>query len=170
MAAVPATLFGLAEDVQAPPRRLELGHALEGLEHPLAVLLLLQVAGLRVLVGQQRGRQVVLDRVAVLELRVELGQEGRVGVQAGHFVLVLVGHQLVEVAGGGLGQLAARQGTLFGGDDALDHLGVALGVGFVLVGDQVGHADFQQALDLALGADAVDDRAGGGLSCGAALS
>jgi hypothetical protein len=70
----------------------------EGLAHPGAERPLDQLALARSCFGQQRRRQVVHQLVVALELRGDLGGEGRVGVQARHLVLVLVGHQLEQVA------------------------------------------------------------------------
>ncbi len=48
--------------------------------------------------AMQRRRQVVVELVVALELRRDLLVEARVGVQARDLVLVLVGHQLEQVA------------------------------------------------------------------------
>ena len=70
-----------------------------------------------------------------LVLRLRLGQQR----QPGDLVLVLVRHQLVEIAGGGLGQrLRARHHAALGGADLVDRVAEALGVVGVLVVDEIG--------------------------------
>ena len=90
----------------------------------------------------------------MFELRVELRQECGVGVQPRDFELVFVGHQLVQVARNGLGEAALpRHRPLLGSYHALDHIGVALRVGFILVLNQIRHPHFEQAPDLSLRPD-----------------
>ena len=152
---------GLAEDVErATAQSLELCEHLEGGQHPGAELPLLQFTGNGIALGDRRRREVVLDRVAVFELRVELRQKCRVGVQPRDFELVLVGHQLVQVARNGFGEAALPwHRPLLGSYHALDHIGVALRVGLVLILDQIGHPHFEQAPDLSLRPDGIDNRA-----------
>ena len=76
--------------------------------------------------------------VVALEHRRHLGREGRVGVQARHFVLVLVGHQLEQVARHRLGQAGAAQRRL-GGAHAVDEGAVLRRVGRVLVAGEELH-------------------------------
>ena len=52
----------------------------------------------RIAAGKQRRGEVEFQLVAALELLVELGLEGRVGIKPRHLVLVLVGQQLGVVA------------------------------------------------------------------------
>ena len=51
-----------------------------------------------VLFGQHRGCQVIVQREVALKHGVDLAQKGRVGVQTGDFVFVLVSHQFEQVA------------------------------------------------------------------------
>ncbi len=74
------------------------------------------------------------ELVVALELRGELLQELAVGVEARHLVLVLVGHQLVERFGDGLGESGTATGlVLLDLGDLVDEGAVARGIGFVLV-------------------------------------
>ena len=59
---------------------------------------MLDQLALVVVLGQQRGRQVVHQLVVAFVHRGDLVGERLVGVQPRHFVLVLVGHQLEQVA------------------------------------------------------------------------
>jgi hypothetical protein len=72
---------------------------------PAAELHLGRHVGTRLPARQQRRRQVEGQLVVAVELRRDLRAEGRVGMQARHFVLVLVSHHLEQVARHGLAQL-----------------------------------------------------------------
>src|SRR5690606_6505424 len=95
--ALAAAFGGVAEQVQRSAAQAAQfrQHAERG-EHPAAVFPLLQLA-LGVLLRQQRRGEVELQLVVALELLREAAPELAAGVQARHFVLVLVGHQLEEV-------------------------------------------------------------------------
>ena len=69
--------------------------------------------------------------------------EAGVGMQAGHLVLVLVGHQLEQAARHLLGQAGAAQGRL-GLPHLLDEAAVLRRIGAILVGgEEFGTADHQ---------------------------
>ena len=85
----------------------------------------------------------------------DLGPE----VESRHLVLVLVGHQLVEVTRDRLGEpgLAGHRRPLRR-RDAAHELDVAARIGHILVGDQLGDADLDQPPQLATGPHGVDQR------------
>ena len=79
-----------------------------------------------------------LEPVPALELGGELPGEGSIRVEPRHLVLVLVGHELEEVAGDRLGELAPPRHPPLGVADPRHRLPVARRIGFVLVGRQEG--------------------------------
>ncbi|SAI33726.1 Uncharacterised protein [Bordetella trematum] len=104
-------------------------------------------AAVRVLAGQQRRRHVKAQGEVAFELFGQLRGEAAVGVEARDFVLVLVGHQLVEAArhgqrkpGRGCAELALAC------RDPFDQAAVAHRVGGVLVGGEVLDTLFEQRL------------------------
>src|SRR4029077_1287883 len=110
------------------------------------------------------------------ELGLEAGSQGRLQGQPGDLVLVLIGHELVQVPGDGLGQRGrARRPVLFRGADPFDYVEVAAGVGGVLVRRQVVGAGPDQAVEGGLGRSGpIEARrgqpgaGGGGILAGAA--
>src|SRR3546814_9839477 len=101
--------FGVAEySERAAAQAAQLREQFERREHPRPVFLLLQLA-LGVALGQQRRGEVEVQLVVAVKLLFELLAEVAVGVQARHLVLVLVGHQLEEVAGDRLGQVGTAR-------------------------------------------------------------
>src|SRR5262245_17471534 len=81
--------LGAAEYVEGrAPQALQAGQQAEGLEHPRAVLALLQLA-LLVALGSERRSEVVVELVVALELLGDLRAEALVAVQPGNLVLVL---------------------------------------------------------------------------------
>ena len=153
--ALGAALFGLAKDVEGrATQAFHLGQQAKGVAHPGAVGLFHQFA-LLVLGGRQGRRQVVHQLEVALKLRGDLVHERLVGVQTGHFVLVLVRHELEQVAGHGLGQAGGGAQLGLGGLHLL-HKGLVVGgVGGVLVageevhalGDHVGQGGLLHELD-----------------------
>ncbi|MNI03961.1 hypothetical protein D3C73_568740 [compost metagenome] len=139
--ALHATLLGAAKHVEAAAtQELQLGQQAERLEHPRAIFLLQQPA-LFVLLREQRRCQMEAQLVIALELLLQAALEIAAGVQAGHFVLVLVRHQLEQVAGHGLGQRGGAADTFgFSRAHAFDQRAVAVGVGGILVVGQEGRA------------------------------
>ena len=123
---------------RVPRRRLSRASRPEGAQHPLAVGALLRLAGHRVGAGdQRRGRDGSGASSRPRTCR-RPAQEARIGVEPGDLVLVLVGHELVQVAGDGLGQrLAARDPLGLGLAHPLDQRAVALGIGGILVGGEI---------------------------------
>ena len=95
-----------------------------------------------------RRRQVELELDVAFEHGRNLRLEGAVRVQARHFVLVLVGHQLVEVACHGFRQAQVRaiQGA-FGGAHLADEIEVLLRIRAVLVSRQQGDPFFDDVVE-----------------------
>lgn len=88
--------------------------------------------------GEQRRRQPDLDLARIVEARRDPGPEGRIGMEPGDLVLVLVGHHLVEHVGDRLGQPhRARPERGIRRAHPLDQGGVARRIGGVLIGGQV---------------------------------
>lgn len=83
------------------------------------------------------------------ELRVDTLEELAVRVQARHFVLVLVGHQLEVIARHRLGQPRGAGGGLLGRGHLVDQILVAPRIGFVLILRQERAADPRQRAQLA---------------------
>ena len=74
-------------------------------------------------------------------------EEGGVGVQACHLVLVLVGHEFEQVTRHRFGQRRFARGSGFGLLHLRDERAVLLGIGGVLVAGKEVHAALHQALD-----------------------
>ena len=133
-----------------PRRLLKRASKPKSAKHPGAEAAFLQVAGGGVAVGQQRRGQVELEAVPALELGPELALEGAVGVEPGHLVLVLVGHELEEVARDRLGERwAAGEDGRLACPHALDRRPVAGGIGGVLVVGEEGRALVDQLVERA---------------------
>ena len=82
-AALHAALLGVAEDVElGAAQALQRGEQAERRHHPGAVFALLELAGRRIALGEQRRRQMEGELVVALELRAELLQELAVAVEA----------------------------------------------------------------------------------------
>ena len=116
----------------------------EGRQHGRAELLLLQLA-LFIAPGQQRWRQVVVELEIAFEHAVDPLQERSIGMQARHFVLVLVGHELEQVARYGLGQQGLAKRRLALAHLVHKHL-VLLRIGGILVGGQELDAPLDQVI------------------------
>ena len=74
-------------------------------------------------------------------------EEGGVGVQACHLVLVLVGHEFEQVTCHRFGQRRFARGSGFGLLHLFDKSAVLLGIGCVLVVGEEVHTALDQALD-----------------------
>ena len=136
-----AALISIAKHIKCrAAQAFQSGQHLEGGKHEGAKFLLLQLA-LVVLFSQQGRCQVVVELEVTLKHGVDLGVKTGIGVQAGHFILVFVGHEFEEVAGHGFGKgfLGGPQG-FFGSTDFVHKHQVFLGVSRVLVGREVVHA------------------------------
>jgi hypothetical protein len=96
----------------------------------------------RIPAGEERRREVELEaHVLALEGRGDLLGEVAVRVEARHLVLVLVGHELVQRLGDGLGERAGlAHDPRLGLAHPLHPGAVALGVSRVLVVGEVGGA------------------------------
>ena len=107
----------------------------------------------------QERRMELVAHLGLAQLRLDRRADLRPEVQPRHLVLVLVGHQLEEVARHRLGEpRLARHGRPLRLGDRPDEVDVAARVGRVLVGDQLGDADLEQPPQLAAGAHGVDQR------------
>ena len=128
----------IAEDIEGRAAQApQPGQPAEGGEHPGAEGELADAPGGRVGPGQEGRGEVEAQAEVALELAVHRLAEARIAEQAGHFVLVLVGQQLEVMAQYRFGEaLAAQRG--FGRTDAGHQVGVATGVGGVLVGGEHG--------------------------------
>ena len=138
----------MAEHVERrAAQAFQLGQHAERLQHPRAIFLLDQMA-LRIRFCHDRWRQVELELDVALEHGGDLRLEGAVRVQARHFVLVLVRHQLVEVAGHGFRQAQVRaiQGA-FGRAHLADEVQVLLRIRAILVGRQQGDSFFDDVVE-----------------------
>lgn len=62
----------------------------------------------RIVLSEQRRRQMEIQLPVTLELGLQLGEERRVRLQPRDLVFVLVGHQFVKVARHGFGQRLAQ--------------------------------------------------------------
>ena len=103
-----APLRRVAERIErGAAQPLELREHGHGREHPRAVGALAGLAGRGILRGPQRRREVHPQAIVALELARHARREVAVGVEPGHLVLVLVGHQLEEVARHRLGERAS---------------------------------------------------------------
>src|SRR5690606_39256359 len=99
--ALAAAFGGVTEQVQRrAAQEAQLRQYAERGERPRAVLALEQAA-FGILLRQQRWGQVEVEFVIALELLFQAPAEFAAGVQARDFVLVLVCHQLEQIAGGG---------------------------------------------------------------------
>src|SRR4029078_10102562 len=97
----------ITENVErGAPQAAQLRQQLECGEYPCAVLALAQLTGSTIALGEERRRQVEMKLVVAFELGSDLLHECRIGVQARHFVFVLVGKQFEKVAGYGFGESA----------------------------------------------------------------
>ena len=135
-----AALLGAAKWIkQATAQTLEPCQQPKGDQHARPKGALLEFA-LVIFLGQQGRCKVVVQLEIALKHGTDLGMEGGIRVQAGHLVLVLVGHQLEEVARHRLGQ---RQPGLASGlvnpAHPIQHRLVALRIGGVLIVGQKQH-------------------------------
>ena len=71
---------------------------------------LMQLPGVGIALAEQGRREIEAQFVIALELALQLALEVAVAVQAGHLVLVLVGHQRVQLPGDGHGDGVAALG------------------------------------------------------------
>src|SRR3984893_2107512 len=84
---------------------------------------------------EQRRREMhVKAQMLAAKLVLHLMHERAVGIEPGHLVLVLVGHQLEQIARDRIGKTALARGTRrLDGFDALDAVPIALGIGRILI-------------------------------------
>ncbi len=162
--ALGATLLCLAEQIERrAAQELQFRDQSECRQHPRPVWLLDQVA-VRVLLREERRREMEVELPIALELALQPSEEGRVSLQAGDFILVLIGHQLVQIARDGLCQRLLRGVAI---ECALrlahfvDERPVPLRVGLVLIGREVGDALLDQCIDGLLRMQRDDGCAGG---------
>ena len=127
-------LFGVAEYIEwAAAQALEAGQHAEGLEHPRPVFRLAQLT-LRILLRQQGWGQMEMDPEVALEGLANAPFEIAAGIEAGDFVLVLVGHQLEGITRDGLAQIVeARRAFLLDLAHLVDQRPIALRVSRVLI-------------------------------------
>ena len=140
--ALAAPLGGAAKHIQrcAAPAPGP-GQQPERLHHPRAETHLARHAGDRIAFCQDWRREMELQPEIAFELRRQLPLERAIGVKPGDLVFVFIGHQLEQIARGGLGQRGlAGQLRLLGGADALHRAPVALGIGLILVFPEEGRA------------------------------
>ena len=142
-----APFGGLAEGVQrAAAQKTQFRDHAEQRHHPGSQLHLAQMAGHRVALGEQRRRHVEAEPVVAVELFLKLPAELAAGVEPGHFVLVLVGEQLVVIPCYRFGQsLFPRGPGLLRGGHPIHQLPVPLRVGGVLI---IGEVRFPPGDDL----------------------
>ena len=112
----------------------------EHMDHPRTERALARHASDRIAPRQQLRREMELQAEVALELALEFPEERAVGVEARDLVLVLVGHQLEEVAGDRPASPPRPRALRARRRDALDALAVALRVGRVLVRGEQGCA------------------------------
>ncbi|KAF1853937.1 hypothetical protein Lal_00005148 [Lupinus albus] len=133
-----AALGGAAERVEpGAAQALALGEQAQDRQHPRAEALLLRFAAIRFGLAHHRRGHVEGQLPVALEHALDILDEAAVGVEAGHLILVLVGHQLEVGAGDRLGQRGgAGNLLLLGPAGPVDQRVEAGGIGGVLVIDK----------------------------------
>src|SRR5579883_423357 len=97
--ALHAALLGAAENVEGGAAQpAHFCKEREGAEDPGAVAALLKLAGVGIARGEEGRRQMEFEGEVAFELLMKLLQERAIGVEPRDLVLVLIGHQLEEVA------------------------------------------------------------------------
>src|SRR5262252_2057001 len=146
----------VAEDVEgSAPEALERGEQGEDWREPRAQPdLLLETER-----AEEWGMQVPVVAGGRPEAALQLRGQGRAQVEPRHLVLVLVGHQLEEIARHGFRETGAprRLLSLFRCHPGHEFR-VLAGVGGVLIRDQLGDSDLEQPAQLSLGARGVHQR------------
>src|SRR5258706_9202549 len=145
-----ASFAGVAKRIES--RTTQAAQALQQPEdgqHPRAEAHLAQFPGERIARRNQGRGKVEHQLVVAFEHAGALVLERAVGVQAGHFVFVLVGEQLGVVARDGFGELGGFGYFMLALAHLLHELAVALGISRVLVGGEVLHTTLDQLIERA---------------------